>query len=319
MENIDRAINSGDIEYVKAHLKENKISTEDFKNALLRSAENGHLHVVKYLVEEHQADIHACALRWSAGNGHLDVVKYLVEENNEDIHVIDECTLKWSAQNGHLEVVKYLVEQHQANIHAENEYALRLSAHNGYLDVVKYLVEKGANIHALDDTALKWCASNGHLEVVKYLAEKGADIHAGNEYALKRSAENGHLQVVKYLVSKGASLDKINRCIFIHFIEINAPEDIEFIVQYFPKTVPDRISEELVPKEFHEFCLKYGIVYQGSGYERMEDEYRKRKEIRAKIKKEIYEKAQEILYRPGGIRYLLMEARFYENAFGCTI
>ena len=317
MEDFNRAINDGDIEYVKAYLEENKISTEDIKNALMRSAENGHLHVVKYLVEEHQADIHAIneyALRWSAHNGHLDVVKYLVEENNANIHAQNEGGLRYSAENGHLEIVKYLVEEHQADIHAYNEYALRWSAENGHLEVVKYLVEKGADIHAQNEYALRWGVRSGHLHVVKYLVEKGADIHAGNEYSLRWSVHNRKLDVAKYLVSKGASVDFIKRCMFIHLVEINASEDAEFIVQYFPKTVPNPI-----PKEFHEFCLKYGIVYGGSGYERMEDEYKKRKEIRCILKNEIYEKAQEILYRPGGLRAQLMEARFYVNASGCTI
>ena len=285
MENIDRAINTGDIEYVKAHLEENKISRKDINNALRRSAENGQLEVVKYLVEEHQADI----------------------------HVRDEYALRCSAANGHLDVVKYLVEGHNADIHAADT-ALRWGASNGHLHVVKYLVSKGSDIHSLDDTALKWSAKHGHLDVVKYLVEKGANIHADNDRSLRWSANNGHLHVVKYLVEKGASVYKIRRSIFIHLVEINASGDAEFIVQYFPKTVPNPI-----PKEFHEFCLKYGIVYQGSGYESMEAEYRKRKEIRGILKNEIYEKSQEILYRPGGIRAQLMEARFYENAFGCTI
>ena len=127
MENIDRAINSGDIDYVKAYLEENKISRNDIKNALIRSAQNGHLEVVKYLVEEHQADIHAQnegGLRWSAQNGHLEVVKYLVEEHNADIHADDEYALRLSAENGYLDVVKYLVEEHQADIHALDELAL---------------------------------------------------------------------------------------------------------------------------------------------------------------------------------------------------
>ena len=46
-------------------------------------AANGHLEVVKYLIER-GADVHAdndyYALRYSAGKGHLEVVKYLIEK-----------------------------------------------------------------------------------------------------------------------------------------------------------------------------------------------------------------------------------------------
>ena len=94
-----------------------------------------------------------------------------------------------------------------------------------------------------------------------------------------------------------------------YFVSKFQAEDAEFIAQFFSNPVPN-----FVTTSFHEFCLKYGIVYGGSGYESMEDEYRKRKEIRSMLKKEIYEKAQEILYRPGGIRAQLTELRFYQNA-----
>ena len=108
--------------------------------------------------------------------------------------------------------------------------------------------------------------------MVKFLVSKGADIHAVNEYALRWSAGNGYLDVVKYLVSKGASVDKICRCTFIYLVEINASEDAEFIAQYLPNPIP----ENLVPKKFHKYALKYGIVYRGSNYPPMDEEYRKR-------------------------------------------
>ena len=338
MEDFDRAINDGDIDYLNAYLHDNKISKDDMINILSLSVCNGHLHVVKYLVQVHKANIHSnneYALRYAAENGHINVVKYLVEKG-ADIHANNEYALRWSAQSGHIDVVKYLVEK-CADIHADDEFALRWSAQCGHIDVVKYLVEKGADIHADNEFALRWSAHNGHIDVVKYLVEKGADIHAGDEFALRWSARNGHINVVKYLVkilgtipedfkwcelvynyefakyflSIGIPIDKLGTRGFNECIVENLANDAEYIAQYLPKQVP----EGLVPKEFHEYALKYGIVYQGSNYPPMEEEYKKRKEIRSKLKKEIYEKAQEILYRPGGIRFLLMEERFYENAF----
>ena len=37
------------------------------------AAEYGHLYVVKYLVEEQRADVHAC-------NGYLEIVKYIQDK-----------------------------------------------------------------------------------------------------------------------------------------------------------------------------------------------------------------------------------------------
>ena len=50
----------------------------DANNALCWASEDGHLDIVKYLVE-HGANIHFNnALSWALEYGHLDVVKYLV-------------------------------------------------------------------------------------------------------------------------------------------------------------------------------------------------------------------------------------------------
>jgi ankyrin repeat protein len=107
-----------------------------------KSAENGHLAVVKYLKEEFgltKEDAQAgnnYALRMSAENGHLDVVKYLKEEfglTKKDAQADDNYALRLSAKNGHLAVVKYLREEFgltKEDAQAYNNAALRYSAHN---------------------------------------------------------------------------------------------------------------------------------------------------------------------------------------------
>ena len=247
-----------------------------------------------------------------AKNGHLHIVKYLVEQG-QDIHKDDEAVLRYSAWYGHLDVVKYCVEKHNADIHAQDDFALIYSAQGGHLEVVKYLVEKhNADIHAKDDFALRYSAQGGHLEVVKYLVEKhNADIHAlirngGNEYEYDYDYD---LDIVKYLLSVGVPIDFFGEYFFDKCVEQDQPEFAEFMVQFLPETV----SEDLVSTEFHNYALKYGIIYKGSNYLPMEEEYKKRTDVRAKIKNELYQKAQEILYRPGGIRAQLLEERFQDN------
>ncbi len=149
------------------------------------------------------------ALRYSSGNGHLEIVKYLVElkPDGANIHANDDLALRNSSGNGHLEIVKYLVELKPdgANIHVKDDEALRLASYYGHLDIVRYLVElkpDGANIHARDDSSLIHAGANGHLDVVKYLVENGANIHADDNDALRLASEMGHIEVVKYLVSQ---------------------------------------------------------------------------------------------------------------------
>ena len=170
-------------------------------NPLSKASENGHLEVVKYLVEQ-GADV--CArynypLINASDNGHLDVVKYLVEQG-ADVRARDNYALRWAGYNGYLEVVKYLVE-HGANVRADNDFALRIASENGHLEVVKFLVKQGVNVRVEDDYALISASENGHLEVVKYLVEQGADVHAEYDYALRLARHYEHFDIVDYLES----------------------------------------------------------------------------------------------------------------------
>ena len=171
---------------------------------LIQSYRKGDLSQLKSLIIK-GVDIHArddYAFRWAARNGHLEVVKYLVEDCDADVHAYDDHAVRWSAERGHLEIVKYLVEECGADVRNKDDYALRWAALNGHLEVVKYLVSKGANVRVWNDFALRLAAQYGHLEVVKYLVEDhDANVHSNDEEALRWAAENGHLDVVKYLKS----------------------------------------------------------------------------------------------------------------------
>jgi ankyrin repeat protein len=188
------------------YYNEFKLKMNTSKNVTLCwVSENGHLQIVKYLVEN-GADIHAIndrPLRSASKHGYLEIVKYLVE-NGANIHAKDDEALTLASYNGRLNVVKYLIEK-GANIHAKDDDALKWALQNAHLEVVKYLVEKGADIHSYDD-ALKWALQNGHLDVVKYLVENGANIHANDDYALRLASRNGHLEIVKLLVENGANI-----------------------------------------------------------------------------------------------------------------
>jgi len=171
---------------------------------LIDSSKTGDLEKVKTLVEG-GANIHVCndyAVRLASENGHLEVVKYLVEQQGANIRACYDYALRYASYNGHLEVVKYLYDK-GADIHTCNNDAVCCASYNGHLEVVKYLVEQGADIHACNDYALCCASQNGHLEVVMYLVEQGADIHAEDNYALCCASQNGRSKVVEYLKSLG--------------------------------------------------------------------------------------------------------------------
>ena len=83
-----------------------------------RACKHGHLETAKYLLdlinkeeEEKNECVHAycdSALRWSAKNGHLEVVKWLVN-NGADIRVNNYQSFQFACLHGYLEIAKYLL------------------------------------------------------------------------------------------------------------------------------------------------------------------------------------------------------------------
>ena len=188
---LEKATKTGNLEKVKEAIKD---GATIFGQDIFDAAKNGHLDIVKYLVDEKKIDIPESAVYRAVKNGHLDVVKYLVDEKGQDISV---DSVFFAAANGHLDMVKYLVGKGKSIDGEEVSNA----AKNGHLDIVKYLVEKGAKI---SDNTVYVAAQDGHLDVLKYLVgEKGVNINSAAEDAVK----NDHLDVVKYLVEKGASIN----------------------------------------------------------------------------------------------------------------
>ena len=150
-------------------------------------SETFHLEFFKdnsHLITNDNKDI---LLKYAAHNGHLKIVKYLIETHNCDPHVNSESALRCAAHNGHLKIVKYLIETHNCDPHVNSESALRWAAENGHLKIVKYLIEThNCDPHVYKELALRWAAENGHLVVVQYLIEKClCDPHVNNEQALQ--------------------------------------------------------------------------------------------------------------------------------------
>ena len=145
---------------------------------IIDAVKSGNLKLIKYLVEhganvhilDDQVIVHACGV-----GGNLDIVKYLVEEHNIDVHSQDDKALIIASRAKKFDIVQYLVD-HGANVHAQDDKALIVVSSNGSLKIVKYLVEHGADIHAQNDHALINASSNGNLQIVKYLIDNGATI-----------------------------------------------------------------------------------------------------------------------------------------------
>jgi ankyrin repeat protein len=194
-ENLVEAAYLGKLDHVKFYIEQKKIhpdnplSDKDGANALMRASHQGHLDIVKYLIQKALANINyqskdgSTALMWASRKQRMDVVKFLLENGaNTQITDVDGWTaLTASCRRGNLEAVKELVKFIKDINYRESKFkntALMYACRYGCIDVVKFLVSLGANFEIPDHlnyTCLMRAVQYGHNNVVEYLLSEGAN------------------------------------------------------------------------------------------------------------------------------------------------
>ena len=235
---------AGNLELVEWYLKAgmgvnhrgNKYGGEFIgKTALLMAARNGHLDIVKLLIENHAAiEKETKAFRNINDNG--------------------ETPLMAAAERGHLEIVKLLHQKgakldRRGNI--QYETALLVAAKNGQFEVVKYLADQGANLEIPrlgskqsiylsrmhGKTALHYAVDIKHKEMITYLVKKGADINKpkSDEYTpLMTALFEGDRDIFNLLLDLGANInyqDKSGKSILMHAILYGGDKNIDKVKQ----------------------------------------------------------------------------------------
>ena len=184
---------------------------------LLIAAQEGNIKgvqdAIKYGADIDYANGYGCytPLMYASGYGHLSVVKYLVEEHDADINLCDEdgdTALDWAKMNGQTAVAEYLNLRLDSILNS-NLY-LYTAARNGNLRDVESALKNGANVNSRfsdGSTALSAAAIGGHLPVVKHLVENGANLNARStdgKAPLDYAYDMGEMDVYDYLLAKGA-------------------------------------------------------------------------------------------------------------------
>ncbi|KAL6059952.1 Ankyrin repeat domain-containing protein [Balamuthia mandrillaris] len=181
------------------------------------AASGGQLGVFRWMkeqAEEHQRKHQGEKLevsmvlltRHAARKGHLHVLRWAVEENGYDL-TKDDYLYSCAAQGGRLDVVEWMYSL-GARVKEGDTYACSQAVEAGDLNMVQWLLAHGGELDKWQtfDTA----ASAGHLHLLKWVWANGCP---WSSFAAGFAAEMGHTEVLRWLYQqKGADL--VEDCFF---------------------------------------------------------------------------------------------------------
>ncbi len=167
------------------------------------------------------------ALHYACWNGHLEIVKYLVEDKKMDVNVTDISGFTplhfvlFEHKDYRPGFEKYWEDDYARNPREKGfpgnrpigAYRFKHVEINDSFEITKLLVSSGANINSYNDfdcTPLHYVAANGDLDILILLLKKGADVNAVNMYdanPLFDAVSYNNLKAVKILIKNGADID----------------------------------------------------------------------------------------------------------------
>jgi ankyrin repeat protein/uncharacterized membrane protein YhaH (DUF805 family) len=191
---IDHAAQMGDVERVKALLKDNPdlifIRNDQGRTPFQTAAWFGRKDVAEFLLASN-ADVNAKTnggdppLFLAAFNGYTDLAELLLA-HRADINITDKTGLTpllAAASNGYKDIVELLLA-YKADVNSRDYRGwtpLHYAAKQGRIDVVKFLLAQKADVNARDDigwTPLHQASYNGRADVEALLLASGADVNA---------------------------------------------------------------------------------------------------------------------------------------------
>ena len=196
----------------------------------LLACEFGQTQIVQFFLDFKDFEKSKDALYLACHNGHLDVVKLLVEQNDQDLCVIQPAMVHYDKQtifhaackSGNLDLVLYLIHNSKhlnLDLNLCDRYgktALHIVCENGKTDIVNLLLDNAT--HGIDtcpvvtyssrnDTILTLACEYRNIQTVKVLYERskeiGLDLNKRNHHGFNAfliACEYGQFDIVKFMV-----------------------------------------------------------------------------------------------------------------------
>lgn len=206
---------------------------------------------------------------WGAlANGHLNVVKLLV---NRGARVNNDYLLQVACEYRHLNIVEFLIQQ-GADMESTNDAGytpLMISCTIHHIEIslpiINYLIASGANIHrktAEGNSALHTCVNSGSLETMKLLISHGArwmDANDAGITPLMAAAILSRVKIIKFIISQPTCdrQDKIDAWELLGCACGDGKKDMTAVTEYWRKALHERQS---VPQLYALASAKHGKV-----------------------------------------------------------
>ena len=211
----------------------------DGLTALMNAAENGSVNVLRELIKAAGEDSYVNtmsttgfnALIIGSAHGHSEVVKFLINEANADVNLVHDnkvTSLMYAAASGKVDTMKVLLEDGKVDVnalHTNGGSALIEACTAGASEAISFLVENGANYDIVDNdgvTPLMAIAAQGNLTGVStildalkkdmnedQLAEHINLFSFSGGSAVMFAAAGGHSEAMSALIALGADVNAV--------------------------------------------------------------------------------------------------------------
>lgn len=234
------------------HDENGEVKNSDQKwTALMISAYNNHLNVMKLLIEK-GANITAyntigyTALHYACQSNHSEAAKLLLEHNAADYDtakVKSGIPLYWALSYEN-EILSNLLIDKEENLNYESIETGRTNLINAFYNKLPNvgitMIQKGANINTLsikyNESALMWAANHNNVAAVQLLLDKNANVNVENKsyytaLAFAAGNDSDDLRIPQMLITHGAIINPVNQKGRTALIEAASHNNIK-IVQY---------------------------------------------------------------------------------------
>ena len=189
-----------------------------------------HLEIVKTLILRDKANVNLVTskndvtpLIIAAGHGHVDIMRFLIDEHGADVSVrdaINSTPLHLACIRGCLEAAKLLLDK-GVDVNVKNnmgETPLQISVFSGNVDMTSLLIKRGASVDTRDtksgNNLLHQAVEIQCLPAVILLLQNNVDITAENNSRLtplSLAKMSGNTEILKVINAKHMKNKKKNR------------------------------------------------------------------------------------------------------------